>query len=184
MCLKVGDVELNYVAEAEDGTYSNETTTIRAASAVMTAFNRVGATWAGGSYNLITGILRTEWAFDGFVLTDNANTGVFMDGQQMIKAGGDAKLTNFESSARFDFDKNSVSDYHYARIAMHHILYTVVNSNVMNGVMPGSVINNDTRFAAKLLVGVNVVCGLLIALMVLLTVLRFRKPKNGASMRR
>ena len=30
----------------------------------MTSFNRIGATWAGGSYDLITGIVRNEWGFD------------------------------------------------------------------------------------------------------------------------
>lgn len=61
----------------------------------MTSFNRAGATWAGGDYGLITGILRNEWAFDGIVMTDNANTGVFMDGYQMTEAGADVKLTAF-----------------------------------------------------------------------------------------
>lgn len=38
--------------------------------AVMTSFNRVGTCWAGGSYDLLTGVLRGEWGFDGFVITD------------------------------------------------------------------------------------------------------------------
>lgn len=78
-----------YIAQDEDGNLTNATTTIRASQAVMTSFNRVGATWTGGDYGLLTGILRDEWAFDGFVLTDNANTGVFMDGYQMTEAGGE-----------------------------------------------------------------------------------------------
>lgn len=67
----------------------------------MTAFNRIGYTWTGGSYNLLTGIARNEWAFNGMMITDNANTGVFMDGYQMIEAGGDIKLTYLADSARF-----------------------------------------------------------------------------------
>lgn len=65
MCMKVGDVELNYVQPDGNGGYENASRTIRGAQAVMTAFNRVGATWTGGSYDLLTGILRNEWAFDG-----------------------------------------------------------------------------------------------------------------------
>lgn len=178
MCVKAGDVELNYIQTNEDGTYENATTTIPACNAVMTAFNRVGTTWTGGSYPLLTGVLRNEWGFNGLVLTDNANTGVFMDGSQMIEAGGDAKLTYAKKSARFDFDENNQAEYHYAREAAHHILYTVANSKAMNGVMPGSVFVDKMTLVEKVILTVNVVCSLLILLMVVLTVRRFRKPKT------
>lgn len=162
MCMKVGDVELNYLEQQDDGSYANATTAIPACQAVMTAFNRVGATWTGGSYDLLTGILRNEWAFDGFVLTDNANTGVFMDGYQMIEAGGDAKLTYDENAARFDFDPQNPAHYHYAREAMHHILYVTANSSAMNGAMPGSQLSEGMRFVTKVRVAVTTVCVLLI----------------------
>lgn len=103
MCMKVGDVTLNYVEKQEDGSYANASKSIRASQGVMTSFNRAGATWAGGDYGLITGILRNEWAFDGIVMTDNANTGVFMDGYQMTEAGADVKLTSLPASAKIQF---------------------------------------------------------------------------------
>jgi beta-glucosidase len=40
------------------------------AKGIMTAYNRIGAQWCGGSKALITDLLRTEWGFDGFVITD------------------------------------------------------------------------------------------------------------------
>ena len=36
----------------------------------MSAYNRIGAEWCGGSKALITDLLRNEWGFDGFVITD------------------------------------------------------------------------------------------------------------------
>ncbi|MGM9538379.1 MAG: glycoside hydrolase family 3 N-terminal domain-containing protein [Candidatus Onthomonas sp.] len=161
MCMKVGDVELSYVEQQADGSYQNAVRTIRASQAVMTAFNRIGATWTGGSYNLITGLLRNEWGFNGFVLTDNANTGVFMDGYQMIEAGADAKLTYEAGSARFDFDPENPAHYHYARAALHRILYTIANSNAMNGAMPGSVFQEGMRLSDKIILAVDIVFGLL-----------------------
>lgn len=161
MCMKIGDVELNYVAQQADGSYQNATRDIRACQAIMTAFNRVGATWTGGSYNLITGLVRSEWGFNGFILTDNANTGVFMDGYQMIEAGADSKLTCLPGSARFDFDPENPAHYHYARTAIHHLLYTVANSNAMIGAMPGSVITDGMRLTEKVMIGVDVLFGLL-----------------------
>ena len=101
--------------------------------AVMTAFNRIGCVWAGGNYNLITGVLRNEWGFDGTVITDYDNGGV-MNSEQCIAAGGDLKLT--AQGADGINEKNGAYQY-YMRQAMKHILYTTVNSNAMNGIIVG-----------------------------------------------
>lgn len=37
---------------------------------VMTGLNRIGATWCGGSGALNNDLLRSEWGFEGFVVTD------------------------------------------------------------------------------------------------------------------
>ena len=177
MCMKVGDVELNYVESDGNGGYRNATRSYRAATAIMTAFNRVGYIWTGGCYELITGIVRNEWAFNGLIMTDNANTGVFMDGFQMIEAGADVKLTNLPASARFDWNKDDSTQYHYARAAMHRVLYTVANSKAMNGMMPGSIIKDGTRLTTIMLTVLNVLCIGLIVLMVFLTVRRWMKKK-------
>ncbi|SCP97690.1 glycoside hydrolase family 3 N-terminal domain-containing protein [Anaerobium acetethylicum] len=178
ICMKVGNIEQNYLVKNEDGTYKNAAREIPACQAVMTAFNRMGYTWTGGSYPLITGILRNEWAFNGLIITDNANTSLFMDCYQMIEAGGDIKLTSLSDSARFDYDKNDAATYHYGREAMHRLLYTVSNSKAMNGAMPGSVFKNEMLFTEKLKIGINIGCGIGIALLVLFTILRFVKKKE------
>lgn len=138
MCMKVGDVEVNYVRETGDGTYENATTTMAACQGLMTAFNRIGATWVGGDYDLITGIVRTEWSFDGWIITDNADTGVFMNAGQMIEAGADSKLTASDPTDTWTFDENDPVQYRYARDAVHHLLYVMANTHCMNGAMPGS----------------------------------------------
>ena len=159
MCMKVGDVDLNYVSQKGDGSYENATTTIRACQGIMTGFNRVGATWTGGSYGLLTGIVRNEWGFDGWIITDNANTGVFMDAAQMIRAGGDSKLTYEDQASKgmWSFDKANAADYHYAREAMHHLLYLTANGKGMNDSMPGSVLRFGMPLLTKVQIGINVV---------------------------
>lgn len=178
MCMKAGDVTLNYVEKQKDGTYANASKQIRASQGVMTSFNRAGATWAGGDYGLITGILRNEWAFDGIVMTDNANTGVFMDGYQMTEAGADVKLTSLPASARYNFDKSDPATYYYARQAMHRVLYTIANSKSMNGAMPGSQIKDGMRISDKIKLAIDIIFGLLIVLEVYRIFRLFRPTKK------
>lgn len=177
MCIKSGSTKISYVKDNGDGTFENATAEVPSCLGMMTSFKRIGYTWAGGSYNLITGIVRGEWGFNGFIVTDNANTGVFMDAGQMIQAGADGKLTNLPASARYDFDVNNETDYHFGRIAAHHILYTIVNSNAMDGGMTGSRYVPLVEPWQKLIYAIDVIGCALIALMVILTIRRFvKKP--------
>lgn len=180
ICMKAGNVEENYLADNGDGTYTPATREIRACQAIMTAFNRVGNVWTGGCYPLITGIVRNEWAFDGLIITDNANTGVFMDSVQMIEAGADIKLTSANESMRFDWDKRDPVQYHYAREAMHRTLYTLANSNAMQGMMHGMKFEHKVTTTQIVQKAVNIVFPILIILLILMSVLRFipRKNKN------
>ena len=54
--------------------------------AVMSAFNRIGATWTGGNYAPLTSVLHNEWGFRGWIVTDSASSaGSYMDVSQMIE---------------------------------------------------------------------------------------------------
>ncbi|OZG65275.1 glycoside hydrolase family 3 N-terminal domain-containing protein [Bifidobacterium eulemuris] len=180
MCMKVDDVELNYVQRNADGTYENATRTTPASKAVMSAFNRIGATWTGGSYSLIGGVLRNEWGFQGMVITDNANTGVFMNGYQMWEAGADTKLTQqVIDPTGYEPDWTDSATYKYARDAAHRVLYTVANSKAMNGAMPGSELKQGMYTITVVQIVINVVLALLIALLLFFSVWRWL-PKTIA----
>ena len=101
------------------------------ASAVMSSFTRIGTVWAGGDYRLLTTVLRDEWGFNGFVISD-FNTNYYMNCKQMAYAGGDLTLssTRFWNGAE---NASSAADVTVLRKAAKNILYTVVNSNAMNG---------------------------------------------------
>lgn len=108
---------------------------------IMTSFNRIGYTWAGGEYNLITGIVREEWGFDGYIVTD-MDKGSYMDTEQMLRAGGDAKLNNLETEGKQDYNgelfvvnaNSSNAIKYYAKQAVHHMLYAQTNSGITNRV--------------------------------------------------
>ena len=69
------------------------------AQAVMTTFSRIGYMWGGGSYALLTQVLRREWGFRGKVLGDIQMHG-FLVAQQWIRAGKDANLTTANTFAQ------------------------------------------------------------------------------------
>lgn len=98
------------------------------ANAMMSSFNRLGMKWAGGSFALLTEILRKEWGFQGMVITDySLNTYTHVD--EMIRAGGDLFLTQDVKSFSREDDATQIT---CLRNAVKNILYTVVNSNAMS----------------------------------------------------
>lgn len=98
------------------------------AGGMMSSFNRIGMKWAGGSYPLLTSVLRDEWGFRGMVITDySLNTYTHVD--EMIRAGGDLFLTQETKTFNKDDDATQIT---LLRKATKNILYTVVNSNAMS----------------------------------------------------
>lgn len=98
------------------------------AGGMMSSFNRIGMKWAGGSYPLLTSVLRDEWGFRGMVITDySLNTYTHVD--EMIRAGGDLFLTQDTKTFNKDDDATQIT---LLRKATKNILYTVVNSNAMS----------------------------------------------------
>jgi beta-glucosidase len=103
-------------------------------TAMMSSFNRIGTTWAGGSYALLTQLLREEWGFEGMVITDY-NLKDYMNTDQMIRAGGDINL----SGGKAPTSTTTATDVTAIRRAAKNILYTVANSCAMNGYGEGIV---------------------------------------------
>lgn len=174
-CLKLPDIPMKYVKYEGQGRYVNTTAKVPTAMGVMTSFNRIGATWTGGSYPLITQLLRQEWGFNGLVITDNANTGVFMNPKQMIEAGADLKLLSVDKDpTNAELDLRDPRTYSYARQAAHHMLYVVANSKAMNGAMPGSQFNYF-NYMVIIRYAINICVGALILLLVWFSVRRHTK---------
>lgn len=57
----------------------------------MSSFNYIGTTWSGGNSALLQDLLRSEWGFEGLVITDAALYG-YMNPVQMVTNGGDLNL--------------------------------------------------------------------------------------------
>ncbi len=178
MCPHSGNVRLNYVTKKK-GKFVNTYKQYPAVTGVMTSFNRIGATWAGGNYHLLTNVLRKEWGFKGAIITDNANTSKYMDGNQMNQAGGDMLLVNAKQPLVFKFNKNDPNQYHFARQAAHNVLFMTANSKAMNGSMPGSILKTHMTKIKKIIWTYNIIVIILITLMAWFTYRRFAKGKKA-----
>ena len=102
---------------------------------VMSSFNRIGTTWTGGDYRLLTNVLREEWGFNGTVICD-FNLSVYMNAEQMFYAGGDLNLTTMPNN-HWNADTSDAADMYVLRRAAKNIMYTVANSNAINDMVVG-----------------------------------------------
>lgn len=110
-------------------------TEMKATTGVMSSFNYIGATWTGGSRQLMHNVLRDEWGFRGVVSSD-FNLYDYMHPQQGTWAGTDLQLTWL--GTRLITDTTSAAGRTVIRDAVHNVAYALVNSNAMQGVVPGA----------------------------------------------
>ena len=133
---------------------------------VMTSLNRVGCRWMGINTALQNDVLRSEWGFDGYTITDNALE-PYMCGRSI--ALGTDKLMLLPGNERNDeLNKEALladsTLFAAVRQACHRILYVYVNSKAMNGISADTQIVPVTPWWKTALVNVNVVLGCLVAL--------------------
>lgn len=106
------------------------------AHATMTSFNRIGCLWTSASSNLMENVLRGEWVFDGFAITDMAasNAQSFMTFVDGIMNGTDCYDGPGSRTALNDY-RSSPAFANKMREAAHRILYVTANySAAMNGI--------------------------------------------------
>lgn len=96
------------------------------AQAVMSSFNYIGNTYAGADSALLQTVLRGEWSFKGFVLTDYFGGYGYQNADQEVRAGNDSMLATTKITNHIT-DKSATS-VKAMRQAAHNILYTAANS--------------------------------------------------------
>ena len=152
---------------------------------VMTAYTRWGTTWSGFNQNLMSGILRGEWGNRAMYITDNILT-EYCDASAAIVAGG---VTCFDAMMSYATDdlKETVGGENPDPIvvnalveAMHHNLYTVINSAAMNGVGENTVVKQTTPGILHLVRNITCVLAVLLIFFVVLWIIGSKKLKKGA----
>ncbi|MBO5328106.1 MAG: glycoside hydrolase family 3 protein [Clostridia bacterium] len=159
------------------------------ANAIMSSYNRIGDTWTGGSYGLMTDILRNEWGFKGTAVTD------YLDGSdsyktvdQGIRAGNDIWLENGNDanySAVGLRDTKSATAVACVRDVAKHVIFTYCNTRktaIDDGNASDEVIQYEKGFSTwKIfwIIGDVVAFGGLIAWGALVTIKLIKVKKIG-----
>ena len=104
------------------------------ANGMMTAFNRIGSFSSISNRALCTDILRTEWGFNGAVVTDWA--GGAGDCKNGVAAGNDLWLNgaqNFSHNLGSNWEKDPIIS-NQVRRACHNILFQLTNTQYVSGI--------------------------------------------------
>ena len=143
---------------------------------VMTAYTRWGTTWSGMHQGLMTGILRGEWGNKAMSITDNILV-TYCNGADAVLAGGvtcfDAMLPYAVNALKDEKDDPVVVNAMVE--AMHHNLYTIINSAAMNGVGADTTVKAVTPGIINIVTIATIV---IVVLMVLFFIIKAKMKKN------
>ena len=151
--------------------------TVRGATAVMAAQTCFG--WLSGecNYELLTLLLRNEWGFRG---TAHSDYWVW-NGDNLrdlaVRSGCDTYLCNNAPMWSL-MDLDSPTAHSVIRNATKNLAYTMVNSNAMQGMAPGSIVQVGTSPWVYALVVIDALIVLLMAGGITWIILRGKKQKQ------
>lgn len=99
-------------------------------NALMAGFNRLGNKACAYNYELLTSLIRDEWGFNGFVITDYKRYDVDM----CIRAGCNTMMVNNElNTPKTDAASLTATQLTAIRESAKSVLYTCANTNGIQG---------------------------------------------------
>lgn len=105
---------------------------------LMSAFNRVGCTHSSAHGGMMNGILRGEWGFNGYMMTDAVKSAQYFQPRECLMAGNDLMLHSSNNGKIWNFTADTVKDdivlQAKLRETVHRKLYAYANSIMFNGV--------------------------------------------------
>ena len=157
--IKEAKMSVNYYEADNDGNMTMASKEMPAATGIMTAYNRIGATYAGASV-VINDILRDECGFTGTIISDaGGEPNTYMTTDYSLRRGQNLTLTNNGTNGLYDTE--SATAVHWLKQSTHYLLYNKANSNAVNGMAPGAIVTYSMAPWQIILICVWVVVGIL-----------------------
>ena len=151
--------------------------TVRGATSVMGCMNYIGTVWGGSCYELLTEILRDEWGFQGFVVTDMVMNAGSNSVDQCLRAGSDTWMAWGTAFTTLIEDHSSPSGVAAIRRAVRNMSYSIANSRAMNGIAPGTIITYKTSPWKIWLRTADILIGVFAVAMIVYMILRTKRAK-------
>jgi beta-glucosidase len=133
------------------------------ANGVMVSMNRIGARWTGGHAGLMTETLRNEWGFVGLAVTDQASFPdcAIFDLREGLEAGTDLWLNT--STAMWNLSDEEVTPAVMTNLhrAAKNVVYTIANSNAMNGISEDATVTKTMRTWNVLVILLSIILAIL-----------------------
>ena len=149
------------------------------AKGIMSAFNRIGATHVAADQNLMLGILRGEWGYNGYLITDSVKSTQYFLPREDLMAGNDMMLGGSNNGKVWNMTVEAVQTdpviQKGLRDAFHRKLYQRVNDVQMNGITPDTNASGGLVWWALLLRILMGVCFVGFVVYVVLFTLKSRK---------
>lgn len=144
---------------------------------VMTGFNRIGCTFSSADEDLVTGLMREEWGYNGFILTDSTKSADYMIADECLMAGTNMMLggfTHYGSGKEWENINPVTLEDNPAlaeaiKDAYHYYLYTLADSAVLNGISEESAASGMVIWE-KMLMGIIGTFGTLTIICLICTV--------------
>ena len=142
------------------------------ALAVMSSFNWIGTRYSGSNSYLLNNVLRSEWGYQGMVLTDWDGSYGYQITDDCVRNGNDAMLgfNSYESNVLTDRDSATLTLA--LRQASKNIMYTIVNSGNYTVENPDEAGLDNMTLA---FIGIDVAAAVVLIAVELIVILRWRK---------
>ncbi len=156
------------------------------AQGVMTAFNRAGSAFDGAFRNLLVNVVRNEWGYKGWMVTDMINGADYMNWRDVTAGGGGGTLTTsaFDTSTigAMAASKDAIAKDGWFQEQMKanikYFLYNLVQSNAMNGISSTTEIVYVTTWYETALTVATWTLAVLTAACLVMAVLKDRKARK------
>lgn len=159
------------------------------AGGVMTAFNRIGTVYSGAHSGLLEQILRTEWGYKGYVVSDMINGADYMNWRDTVGCGGlicltstaydSAQIGSMDTSANVALIKADANFQEKMKEGLRYFVYTAVNTATMNNYNPETRIVSVMTWWQIALIAVSAVIGVIDLLMLALYVKASGKAREA-----